>query len=76
MIKRLRKVGNSNALVLDKAIMELIGLEENGQIQLTVSDGSLILTPVNPRPLNRERFEAALEHVVRERRETLKRLAE
>jgi antitoxin component of MazEF toxin-antitoxin module len=48
MIKQLRKVGNSTALILDKAIMELIGLEENGDVQLAVSNGSLILTPVQP----------------------------
>ena len=76
MIKRLRKVGNSNALVLDKAVMELLGLEENGQVQLTISDGSLVVTPVNPRPVSRERFEAALDRVVKERRDVLKRLAE
>ena len=34
MIKPLRKVGNSNALILDKPIMELLGLEEDGQVQL------------------------------------------
>ena len=76
MIKQLRKVGNSNALVLEKAVMELLGLEENGHVQLTVSDGSLIVTPVNPHPVSRERFEAALDRVVKERRDVLKRLAE
>jgi antitoxin component of MazEF toxin-antitoxin module len=76
MIKQLRKVGNSNALLLDKAVMELLGLEENGQVQLTVTDGSLVVTPVNPHPVSRERFEAALDRVVKERRDVLKRLAE
>ena len=40
MIKQLRKVGNSNALILDKPIMELLGLEEDGQVQLTIQDGT------------------------------------
>ena len=75
MIKQLRKVGNSNALLLDKAVMELLGLEENGHVQLTVVDGSLVVTPVNPHPVSRERFEAALDRVVKERRDVLKRLA-
>ena len=34
MIKRLRKVGNSRALILDKPILELLGLEEGGEVQL------------------------------------------
>ncbi len=76
MIKRLRKVGNSNALLLDKPIMELVGLEENGQVQLAVSGGSLIVTPVNPRPADPARFEACLDRVVAKRRDVLRRLAQ
>lgn len=76
MIKQLKKVGNSNALILDRAIMELMGLEESSEVQLTVSDGSLIVTPVHPRTIDQQRFEASLDRVVKERREVLKRLAE
>ena len=49
MIKQLRKVGNSNALILDKPILELLGLEEDGQVQLTIQDGHLIVTPAFPK---------------------------
>ena len=76
MIKRLRKVGNSNALILDKAIIELVGLDENGEVQLTVHNGSIIITPAHPKPVDRERFEACLDRVVTERRNVLRRLAE
>jgi len=76
MIKTLRKVGNSNALILDKPILELLGLEENGQVKLTISDGSLIITPTDPRPVDREQFEASLERVLKERKDLLRRLAE
>ena len=76
MIKHLRKVGNSNALILDKAILELLGLGEGDEVQLTVSSGSLIVTPANPRPVDEARFEECLSRVVAERREVLKRLAE
>jgi len=76
MIKKLRKVGNSNALILDQAILELVGLEENGAVQITVRDGSILLTPAHPGPVDPARFEAALERVVTERREVLRRLAE
>jgi antitoxin component of MazEF toxin-antitoxin module len=75
MIKRLRKVGNSNALILDRAIMELIGLEEDGAVELTVSDGSLIVTPAEPSRASQERFEESLNRVVRKRRTALRRLA-
>ena len=74
--KRLKKVGNGNAIFLERALMELVGLEEGGEVQITARDGVLIVAPVNPRPIDPERFEAALDHVVRERREALRRLAE
>lgn len=76
MIKKLRKVGNSNALILDKPILELLGLKEEGQVKLTISDGSLVITPIESRPVDRERFEASLERVVKDRRDLLRRLAE
>jgi antitoxin component of MazEF toxin-antitoxin module len=76
VIKKLKKVGNSNAVIIDKAIMELVGLEENGEVQITVHDGSVVLTPAHPRTVDQARFEAALERVVTERREVLRRLAQ
>jgi len=76
MIKQLRKVGNSNALILDRAVMELVGLKENDAVQLAVKDGSIILTPVNPHAPSPEKFEEALARVVSRRRRALKRLAE
>ena len=58
MIKQLKKVGNSNAIILDKALIELVGLEENGEIQITVHNGSIIITPIRPKQVDPERFEA------------------
>lgn len=76
MIKRMKRVGNSNALIFDRALMELVGLREGGEVQITVQNGSIIITPAHPSPVDRERFEAALEKVVIERRDVLRRLAE
>ncbi len=76
MIKQLKKVGNSSALILDKAILELVGLKEGGEVQLSVHNGSIIITPAGPDLVDMERFEACLERVVSERREALGRLAE
>jgi len=76
MIKHLRKVGNSNALILDKPILELLGLEEGGQVQLTIQDGSLIVTPANPGVVDQDAFESNLDLVIKKRKKVLKRLAE
>lgn len=76
MIKQLKKVGNSHALILDRAIMELVGLRDGGEVQLTIQDGSIIITPTQPESVDQDRFEAALNRVVEERRDVLRRLAQ
>jgi antitoxin component of MazEF toxin-antitoxin module len=76
MIKQLRKVGNGNALLLDKSVLELMGLGENGQVQLTVHDGSLIVTPVSPRTVDPAKFQKCLNRVVGKRRSALRKLAQ
>jgi antitoxin component of MazEF toxin-antitoxin module len=75
MIKQLRKVGNSNALILDKPILELLGLDEDGQVQLTIQDGNLIVTPAHPKQLDARGLDDKLGYVVKKRREVLSRLA-
>lgn len=76
MIKQLRKVGNSNALILDKPILELLGLEEDGQVQLTIQDGTLIVTPAFPKLVDSKVINDKLELVMKRREKVLKRLAE
>ncbi len=76
MIKQLRKVGNSNALILDKPILELLGLEEDGQVQLTIKNGNLIVTPTHPKLLNPEEMSETLEYVIKKRKKVLRRLAQ
>jgi antitoxin MazE len=76
MIKQLRKVGNSNALILDKPLLELLGLEENGQVQLTIQDGNLIVTPTHPKLVKSEDISQELEYVIKKRKKVLRRLAQ
>ncbi|HPF70321.1 MAG TPA: hypothetical protein PLQ13_06610 [Candidatus Krumholzibacteria bacterium] len=76
MIKQLRKVGNSNALILDKPILDLLGLQEGGQVQLTIQDGVLIVAPTHPQLLDADDVGAALDAVVARRREVLRKLAQ
>jgi antitoxin component of MazEF toxin-antitoxin module len=76
MVKKLQKVGNSNALILDLPIMEMVGLQEGKEVQITVSNGSIIITPVDPRRVDPEKLERQLDRIVGERREMLKELAD
>lgn len=76
LIKRLKKVGNGHALFLDKALMELVGLKEDGEVQLTVDNGNIRISPVRPGTISDEEFQEAMDRVFTERRELLRRLAE
>ena len=76
MIKKLRKVGNSNALILDKPILEILGLEEDGHVQLTIQDGHLIVAPAHPTRVDQDNLAENLDYVVQKRKDVLKRLAQ
>ena len=76
MIKQLRKVGNSTALLLDKPILELLGIKESDTVQLTISSGSLIITPMQPTTANQDKFDESVERVMKRRRKLLKRLSQ
>ena len=76
MVKTLRRVGNSNALLLDKPILELLGLSEGSQVNLTVTNGALVVTPVNPAPVEADKFQACLDRVMKTRHDLLKRLSQ
>jgi antitoxin component of MazEF toxin-antitoxin module len=47
MLKTLQKHGNSHALVIEKGLMETLGIEADTPLQVTVSGQSLIVTPAN-----------------------------
>lgn len=75
MIKKLQKHGNSQALVIDKPIMEALGIDSDTQLQVTVSGNSLIITPVNV-GIGREGVLQAIEKLRPRYGEMLERLAE
>jgi len=47
MIETLQKHGNSQALVIEKPLMEAIGIQDDSPLQITISGNSLIVTPVH-----------------------------
>lgn len=45
MLKKLVKYGNSNALVFDKALLELLDIEQGATVKIKTDGKSLIITP-------------------------------
>ena len=75
MIKHLTKHGNSLALVIEKPILELLGIAEDTPLSIASDGKCLIITPVK-NPEKRKRVRDALEKVNRRHGEALRRLAE
>lgn len=76
MIKQLRKVGNSTALLLDKPLLDLMGIGDRDQVQLTVTNGSLVVSPVRPGTPSEETFEKCVDRIMKKRHKLLKRLSQ
>lgn len=64
MLKKLIKFGNSNALILDRAIMELLEIQEGSTVKLQTDGKSLIITratsPQMPTPVALTGFETLM----------------
>ena len=75
MIKKLSKHGNSLALVIDRSILELLGINERTSLELSTDGEALVVAPVRDKK-RRQRFEKALAASNERFGKALKRLAE
>ncbi len=76
MRKRLVKHGNSRTLVIDKAILELLNLEENDEVIVSTDGQSLTITPVTAVLERRARLDEAIARMDERYSDTLRRLAQ
>ena len=75
MTKHLTHHGNSAAIIIDKAVMELLHIDMKTPLEIATDGRSLIISPVRNTQRAR-RFRSALEVVNRHHSKTLKALAE
>ena len=75
MTKTISKVGNSQGLIFDTALMDLARLKVGDQVNVTVHPGgSIVLTPIHPGP-SREEIRSVIKKTARDYRKTLRKLA-
>jgi len=74
MIKTLQKYGNSHALVIDKPLMEAMGITAETPLALSVSGGSLTITAAHT-GLGRNRVDQIMDKVERDFGKALTRLS-
>lgn len=59
MIKKLTRHGNSRALVIDRAILELLKIDDDTSLEITTDGTRLIINPV-PEEDRRTKIETSL----------------
>jgi antitoxin MazE len=75
MVKRLTRTGNSFALVLDKPLLQQLGIDEDTPLELSTNGDVLVVTPVRDRA-REKKLKKALEDMDRQYGGVFKRLAE
>lgn len=75
MIKTLTSHGNSAALVIDKAILELLDISMSTPLKITTDGKSLIVSPL-PNVHREEKFRKSLDKVNMNHGDTLRKLGE
>ena len=75
MVKTLTKHGNSWALVIDKAIMELLRIQPDSPLEITTDGKSLVISPAGDQK-RRQKFESVLDKTNRKYAKALKKLSE
>ena len=74
MIKKLSKHGNSLALVIDRSILELIGIDQNTPLNISTDGKALIVAPALDESRAKQ-FKQALASTNKRYGKALKRLA-
>jgi len=75
MIKTIIKVGNSQDIIFDAALMELAHLKAGDDLNVEVHDGgTLTLTPIRPRP-SRQEVSKVIKSTMKDYARSMKKLA-
>ena len=75
MTKTITKVGNSQGLMFDSALMDLARLKVGDQVTITVHEGgAIVLTPVRPTIAPKKAAEVA-RRLIRKNSELFRRLS-
>jgi len=76
MTKTISKIGNSQGLIFDAALMDLARLKVGDQVNVTVmpDSGAIVLMPLRKGPA-REEVTSVIKKTAKDYRKTLRRLA-
>ena len=76
MTKTISKVGNSQGIIFDAALMDLARVKIGDQVNVTVipESGAIVVMPIRKGP-SRKEIKSVIKKTVRDYRKTLRKLA-
>lgn len=75
MLKTISKVGNSQGIIFDSALMELAHLRTGDEVNVEVhSGGTITITPLRKEP-SREEISTTIKRTMKDYARTMRRLA-
>ena len=75
MVKTITKIGNSQGLIFDSALMDLAHLKTGDQVNMEIHEGGTItLTPLQPRP-SRTEVSRVVKATMKDYARTMRKLA-
>jgi len=80
MIKKLSKFGNSKALIIDKAILRLLNIDEETELEIQIKGKSIVISPVKKgrkrKVSNNQKLQKAYEDVIDKYYDDFKKMAD
>ncbi len=75
MTKTITKIGNSQGLIFDSALMDLARIKVGDQVSISLHEGgSIVLTPVRP-VITPEKADATAKRLIKKNAELFRRLS-
>ena len=74
MVKKLTRSGNSSALILDRTLMDLLEIEPDSEVKVTVEGRKLVIEPLTDEE-RATRFEKIVQKTGKRNAELFRRLA-
>jgi antitoxin component of MazEF toxin-antitoxin module len=75
MTKRLTRVGNSQAIMIDKPVMDLLGITMDTELEITTDGRALHIVPKTDAGDHRKRVKKVIDHVLTKHKKTFEKLA-
>ena len=75
MTKRLQAIGNSAGIIIDRPILDLLGITHETDLDLKTDGKRLIITPLADDPSRRGRLAKVQTRTLRRHAETFRKLA-